>query len=140
MCLDCPAPSVPLQARVHPNRTGGLMTKGFVQGFIRFGLLAVLIVITALNVWQAERIESKQIQVLDRLSELEKQLVSGAFTSNGSSGSGPVGGIFGVPEPDYVTKALMDPTNVLKRGHLEPAFGFRSQGIEFPYGKRGGRH
>ena len=91
------------------------MTKGFVQGFIRFGLLAVLIVITALNVWQAERIEAKQIQVLDRLSELENQLESGAFTANGSSTSQPRGGIFGVAEPDYVTKALMDPANTLKR-------------------------
>lgn len=91
------------------------MTQGLLKSIASIVLLAVLLVVTALNVWQTNRTEAKQIELLQRLDDLEKQLASGNFASSGGGGGAPVGGIHGVAEPSYVTDAYRDPNNMLVR-------------------------
>jgi len=90
------------------------MKRGFFQSLLGTLLLVALLIVTSINVWQSNRIEKKQISLLSRLKTVEKAIESGDFSSAGGSG-GPTGGIWGAAEPDYVTKALQDPSNFLKR-------------------------
>jgi peptide/nickel transport system substrate-binding protein len=90
------------------------MKRGFFQSMVGILLLAGLLLVTVINVWQSNRIEKNQISLLKRLKTVERTIESGDFGAAGGSG-GPSGGIWGAAEPDYVTKALQDPSNFLKR-------------------------
>ena len=90
------------------------MTRSFLTNLAGVGLLLVLVVITLVNTCQSDRIERTHLDLVSRVDQLERKLESGAFTSSGGA-SGPTGGIFGVSEPAYVTAALQDPNNLLKR-------------------------
>ena len=89
------------------------MKRGFFQSLAGIALLAGLLIVTAINVWQSNRIEKNQISLLSRLKTVERAIESGNFGSAGTAG--PSGGIWGAAAPDYVTKALQDPKTFLKR-------------------------
>ena len=90
------------------------MKRGFFQSLAGVALLAGLFIVTVINIWQSNRIEKNQISLLGRLRTVEKAIESGNFGGAGGQ-SGRRGGIWGAAEPDYVTQALQDPTNFLKR-------------------------
>jgi peptide/nickel transport system substrate-binding protein len=90
------------------------MQRGFLRSLMGLALIAGLFVVTIINVWQSNRIEANQIAVLARLSEVEKAIESGGVGGAVAS-KGPAGGIWGVPEPAYITEGLQDPNNLLKR-------------------------
>ncbi len=95
------------------------MTKGFFRSLIGLGLLALLLVVTAINVWQSERIERNQIKLQQRVDAVEKQLEEGVVVKAGGASAAtmgaPTGGIHPVPEPDYITAAYNDSANLLVR-------------------------
>ena len=90
------------------------MQRGFLRGVFTTLLLLGFFVLTLLNVWQSNRIEKNQIELLNRIETVEKTIENGDFSNAGGS-SGPTGGIFGVAEPDYVTEALADSSNQFTR-------------------------
>jgi peptide/nickel transport system substrate-binding protein len=90
------------------------MQRGFLRSLMGTALIGVLLLVTLLNLWQFDRMEAKQIQLLNRLGEVEKMLENGSFATRGGS-SGPSGGIWGATEPDYLTMALQDPGNHIQR-------------------------
>ena len=90
------------------------MQRGFLRGLISALLLLGFFVLTLLNVWQSDRIEKNQIELLNRIEAVEKTIENGDFgAANGPSGSS--GGIFGASEPSYVTEALADSNNIFTR-------------------------
>jgi len=89
------------------------MQRGFLRGLISTLLLLGFFVLTLLNVWQSDRIEKNQIELLNRIEAVEKTIENGDFGSSGASG--PTGGIFGTAEPSYVTEALADEANIFTR-------------------------
>ena len=91
------------------------MQRGFLRSLLGLALIGVLLLVTVVNIWQANRIEAKQIAVLQRLVTLEKALENGAFATGADARTGRAGGIWGASEPHYVTKALQDPNNVFTR-------------------------
>ncbi len=92
------------------------MQSGFLRSLTGLGLLAGLVLITIINVWQSNRIEANQIELLSRLDAVEKAIETGNIGGTGESiQKGPSGGIWGAPEPDYITKALQDPENMITR-------------------------
>ncbi len=62
------------------------MVKRFFQALIRAGLLILLLVLILVNMWQNNRMESKQIQILGQLEKLERRMGSGTTISRGSAG------------------------------------------------------
>ena len=94
------------------------MQRSFLTSMAGIGILLVLLVATIVNVWQSDRVERAQLELLDRVDKLEKGVASGAFSSSSGS-STPTGGIFGVAEPSYMTAALQDPANLLKRDRTQ---------------------
>ena len=85
------------------------MTKGFFRSLIGLGLMALLLVVTAINIWQSERIERNQLEMEQRVSTVEKQLSEGVVVKDGpraTSIGAPTGGIHPVPDPAYITAAL----------------------------------
>jgi peptide/nickel transport system substrate-binding protein len=94
------------------------MTRSFLTSLAGVGLLFVLVIITVINTWQADRIERTNLDLVDRVDQMEKKLESGAFTSSNSSARRS-GGIFGAPEPAYFTQAMQDPSNILKRDPVD---------------------
>jgi len=93
------------------------MPSNFFRSLLGTVFLGILVVLTAINVWQSNRIERNQIDLGDRVAEIEKAIENGtiASSSGNSNGGGPTGGIWGTPEPDYITVALQDPNNKLTR-------------------------
>lgn len=92
------------------------MTKGFFRSLIGLGLMALLLVVTAINIWQSERIERNQLEMEQRVSTVEKQLSEGVVVKGGPSATSigaPTGGIHPVPDPAYITAAYADPANLL---------------------------
>ena len=77
------------------------MPRGFLRSVISTLLLLGLLVVTIINVWQSDRIEKNQIELLNRINAVEKTIENGDFASS-SGRSGPSGGIFGVTEPAEV--------------------------------------
>ena len=90
------------------------MPRGFLRSVISTIVLLGLLVVTIINVWQSNRIEKNQIELLNRIDAVEKAIENGDFASAGGP-SGPSGGIFGVSEPPEVTAALMDANNQFSR-------------------------
>ena len=90
------------------------MPRGFLRSVISTLVLLGLLVVTIINVWQSDRIERNQIELLNRIDAVEKTIENGDFASAGGP-SGPSGGIFGVSEPAEVTAALMDANNQFSR-------------------------
>ncbi len=90
------------------------MQRGFLRSALGLILLAGFFLLTIVNVWQSNRIERNQIELLNRVDAVEKTIENGDFAS-GSASRGPTGGIFGVPEPSYVTEALGDTENIFTR-------------------------
>ena len=76
-------------------------------------LLIGFFVLTVINVWQSNRIEKNQIELLNRIDAVEKTIENGDFSAQ--AGGSPRGGIFGASEPSYVTEALSDPENTFSR-------------------------
>lgn len=76
-------------------------------------LLIGFFVLTVINVWQSNRIEKNQIELLNRIDAVEKTIENGDFSAQ--AGGSPRGGIFGASEPSYVTEALSDPKNTFTR-------------------------
>jgi len=91
------------------------MQRGFLRSLFGLALIGVLLLVTLINVWQANRIEANQIAVLQRLETVEKALENGSFATGVAGQAGRTGGIWGAPEPSYVTQALQDPSNVFTR-------------------------
>jgi len=93
------------------------MTRGFLSTLAGVLLLAVLLIATIISIWQGDRTERRQIKLEQRLTAVEKQLENGVVGAQAASGSnrGASGGIFGSPEPDYITQALSDPDNAITR-------------------------
>ena len=89
------------------------MQRGFLRSAFGLILLAGFFLLTVVNVWQSNRIERNQIELLNRLDTVEKTIENGDFGTQRSGG--PSGGIFGAAEPDYVTEAMTDPDNVFTR-------------------------
>jgi len=118
------------------------MTQGLLRSIFSVALLAILIVVVALNVWQTDRTERNQIELLDRVASLEKAIENG-LPAAGSASASPSGGIFGVEEPAYITEAFRDPNNLLVRdaqwlppvaeggGTLNLKFGSDPKGFNF---------
>ena len=91
------------------------MTKGFLSSIAGIALVTVLLVLTVVSLWQRDRTEHRLIQLIDRLEEIESQIDSGALSGSSAAATRRSGGIWGVPEPEYVTMALQDPANLLER-------------------------
>jgi ABC-type transport system substrate-binding protein len=91
------------------------MTRGFLSSMVGIALLLALLLVTAVNVWQTERVERRQLDLLRRVEALEQGGGDDAGLQSGRAARQPSGGVFGVPEPDYVTQALLDPLNLLDR-------------------------
>ena len=89
------------------------MQRGFLRSAFGLILLAGFFLLTIVNVWQSNRIERNQIELLNRVDAVEKTIENGDFGTQRSGG--PSGGIFGAAEPDYVTEAMTDPDNVFTR-------------------------
>ncbi|MEC8194189.1 MAG: ABC transporter substrate-binding protein [Myxococcota bacterium] len=89
------------------------MQRGFLRSVFGLILLTGLLLLTVVNVWQSNRIERNQIDLLNRVDAVEKTIENGDFGARGTNG--PSGGIFGAAEPAYVTEALADPENVFTR-------------------------
>ena len=118
------------------------MTQGLIRSIVSVGLLAILIVIITVSVWQTDRTERNQIELRDRVSSIEKMLENG-LPGGSASANGPRGGIFGVQEPAYITEAFRDPNNMLVRdaawlppvaeggGTLNLKFGSDPKGFNF---------
>ena len=118
------------------------MTQGLIRSIVSVGLLAILIVIITVSVWQTDRTERNQIELRDRVISIEKTLENG-LPKGSASANGPSGGIFGVQEPAYITEALRDPNNLLVRdaawlppvaeggGTLNLKFGSDPKGFNF---------
>jgi peptide/nickel transport system substrate-binding protein len=92
------------------------MQRGFFRSLMGLGLLAALVLVTIINVWQSNRMEANQIDLLSRLRAVEKAIETGAVGSSATA-TGRSGGIWGVPDPDYITKALQDPENLITPDH-----------------------
>jgi ABC-type transport system substrate-binding protein len=90
------------------------MQRGFLRNAFGLILLAGFFLLTMVNVWQSNRIEKNQIQLLNRIDAVEKTIENGDFGSRAGS-NGPSGGIFGAAEPSYVTEAMADSSNVFAR-------------------------
>ena len=90
------------------------MQRGFLRSAIGTLILLGFFVLTAINVWQSNRIERNQLDLLNRLEAVEKDIENGTFATAGTT-SGPRGGIWGSTEPDYMTPALTDPENQFSR-------------------------
>ena len=75
------------------------MQRGFLRSAIGTVILLGFFVLTAINVWQSNRIERNQIDLLTRLNAVEKAIENGEFAT-GSGSTGPSGGIWGASEPD----------------------------------------
>jgi len=118
------------------------MTQGLLKSIFSIALLAILIVVVAVNVWQADRTERNQIELLDRVSAIEKKIEDGLPAAGTTAASAPTGGIFG-NEPAYMTEAFKDPNNILVRdaawlpsaaqqgGTLNVKFGSDPKGFNF---------
>jgi peptide/nickel transport system substrate-binding protein len=91
------------------------MTRGFLSTLAGVLLLAVLLVATVISIWQGDRMERRQLKLDQRLAQVETQLEEGVAMAGAAVGRAPRGGIFGVPEPDYITRAFQDPDNSLSR-------------------------
>ncbi|MCO4770431.1 MAG: hypothetical protein KDA24_10415 [Deltaproteobacteria bacterium] len=119
------------------------MTQGLLKSIFGLALLAILIVVTVLNIWQTDRTEKKQIELIDRVGQIEKTLEKGLPAAGSAAAASPSGGIFGVAEPSYITEAFRDPNNVLVRdaawlppvaeggGTLNLKFGSDPKGFNF---------
>jgi ABC-type transport system substrate-binding protein len=88
------------------------MPRGFLKSAISVGLIGVLLITTVITCWQSDNMEARQIEILNRLEDLEKDLANGTIASNASATL--TGGVHGVPTPRYVTEALKDPKNILE--------------------------
>jgi ABC-type transport system substrate-binding protein len=82
------------------------MTQGFLRSIFGLALLAALLVATALNIWQTDRLERRVIDLSDRVGAVE-------------GGTGAVR-VSGTPErvagePDYIQAAYADPANLVVR-------------------------
>lgn len=84
------------------------MTRGFLRTIYGLVLLGGLLVVTALNVWQSERIERRQVELLARLDALERKVDEGVPTARATA---PVAG--GTSYPPEVLEGLQDPRNIL---------------------------
>jgi len=92
------------------------MTRGFFGSM--FGILVVLLLLlaTLFNIWQSDRMERRQLEFNHRLDALEDVAEAGALAPQSTATArAPSGGIWGVPEPAYITQALQDPDNTLLR-------------------------
>ena len=61
------------------------MVKRFFQALIKAGLLILLMVLVVINMWQNNRMEAKQIQILSQLEKLERRMGSGVNIAQSSS-------------------------------------------------------
>jgi ABC-type transport system substrate-binding protein len=91
------------------------MTRGFLSSIAGIALMTILLVITVLMIWQWNSTETDLKEVLYRLEAIESQIESGALAPASLDSPRRTGGIWGAPEPDYVTAALQDPKNLLER-------------------------
>ena len=62
------------------------MPRGFLRSVISTVVLLGLLVVTIINVWQSNRIEKNQIELLNRIDAVEKAIENGDFASAGPSG------------------------------------------------------
>lgn len=85
------------------------MTRGFLRSIVGSLFLVVLLTVTALNVWQSERIERRQVDLLQRLDALEKAVADGAAAPTRTAVATP-----GDAMPAYVLEAMQDPRNLLR--------------------------
>ena len=117
------------------------MTQGLLKSIFSIALLAILLVLVAVGIWQADQTQRTQIALTDRVTAIEKKIENG-LPSNGAASAAPRGGIFGT-EPAYMTAAFRDPDNVLHRdgawlpavakqgGTLNVKFGSDPKGFNF---------
>lgn len=118
------------------------MTQGLLKSIFSIALLAILIVVVAVNVWQADRTERNQIELQQRVDAIEKKIDEGLPAAGTAAAASPRGGIHGT-EPDYMTAAFRDPENLLVRdanwlppvakqgGTLNIKFGSDPKGFNF---------
>ena len=59
------------------------MTRGFLSSLAGIGLVAILLVLTVLSLWQRDRTERRLIQLIDRLEDVERSIESGALATAG---------------------------------------------------------
>ena len=64
------------------------MQRGFLRSLFGLALIGVLLLVTVINIWQANRIEAKQIAVLQRLVTVEKALENGSFATGAAGQAG----------------------------------------------------
>ena len=55
------------------------MPRGFLRSVISTIVLLGLLVVTIINVWQSNRIEKNQIELLNRIDAVEKAIENGDF-------------------------------------------------------------
>ena len=82
------------------------MPRGFLSSIASVVLLAALVVLAALAVWQQDRMERRQIELLSRIEALEERPAAVAEPTVGSG------------EPDVLRRAMADPRNLLSRDPL----------------------
>jgi peptide/nickel transport system substrate-binding protein len=88
------------------------MKQGELGSPIVLGGLALLVALALLNTCQRDQTERAVIDLGDRLDSIERTLQQGDVSV---ASSRPSGGIWGVSEPDYVTRSLAHPANLLER-------------------------
>ena len=88
------------------------MRQGFLGSTAGLAIVAALVVLALVNTCQRDRTERRLIELGDRLDALQKSLEGGDAVASAGMLSG---GIWGVPEPDYVARALGNPDNLVER-------------------------
>jgi len=77
---------------------------------VGLAIVAALVVLGLVNTCQRDGTERRLVELGDRLAALQETVEAGV-----AAAGVPTGRIWGVPEPDYVTRALSDPDNLITR-------------------------
>ena len=101
------------------------MAKGFFRGILGILLTVGLLTTTIINCWQFDRMERKQIDLLNRFDEIERAIENGLVANPGEAA--PRGGMHGKAFPDYMVQALRDPANLLEE---DPASWLPSDAVQ----------
>ena len=88
------------------------MRQGFLGSPVGLAIVGGLVLLALVNTCQRDRTERRLIELTDRLDALQRTLDGGDAVASSRL---PSGGIWGVPEPEHVTRALADPNNLIQR-------------------------
>ncbi len=87
------------------------MREGLLGSPVGLAVLATLVALAVVNTCQRDQTERRLIELDGRLDELQRSLDGAGASAAGVA----TGGIWGVPEPDYVARALGNPDNLIQR-------------------------